>query len=99
MASETVYPIDTLLQPTLNRAVPPELHLYDTNAGYKSKKLLQRVRCERATFGMPGQRTANAATQSIQIFLYKNNIEIIIYVIMNNSSELTKQTVGTIFTP
>ena len=52
--------------PLLHRAVPPELHaLHDANAGNKSRDLLQRVRREHTTFGMPGQRTACAATQDI----------------------------------
>ena len=52
--------------PTLHSAVPPELHvLHGANAGYKSQNLLQPVRIEHATFGMPGQRPAWAATTAI----------------------------------
>ena len=66
MASETVDKIDWLLLPALHRAVPPELQiLHDASAGYESQDLLQRVRREHATFGMPSQRTACAATQGI----------------------------------
>ena len=41
----------------------PELHLPGANAGHKSQDLLQPVGRERATCGMPGHRTACAATQ------------------------------------
>ena len=41
MASEIVDPIDLPLLPTIQRAVPPELHvLHDANAGYKSQDLV-----------------------------------------------------------
>ena len=63
MASQTVDQIDWPLSPTLHRAVPHELHVvHGAYAGYKSPDLLQPVRIEHATFGMPGQRTAYAAT-------------------------------------
>ena len=66
MASETVYPIDWMLASTRLRAVTPELHvLHGANAGYKSQDLLQLVRREHASFGMPGQRSACAPTQGI----------------------------------
>ena len=48
--------------PTLHRAVPPELHVLQ-GAMPAGEDLLQPVRIEGATFGMPAQRTACAATQ------------------------------------
>ena len=53
--------------PTLQRAVPHELHVLhaECNTGCKSKDLLHSVSRERATFGIPGQRTACAATQGM----------------------------------
>ena len=57
--SEAVDPIYWPLPPTLHKAVSPELPvLHDANAVHKLQDLLQRVRREHATFGMPGQRTA-----------------------------------------
>ena len=64
MASETVDPIDWSLPPTLRRAVPPELHLYDANAATNTR-LLHPVGHEHSTIGMPGQRTTYQATQGI----------------------------------
>ena len=65
MASETVDPIDWPLPPTLHREVLLELHLHGANACHKSQDLLQPVGREIAIFGMPGVRTACAATQRI----------------------------------
>ena len=63
MASETVDPIDWPLPPTLPMAVPSQLHLFLlVNSGYKSQDLLQQPGREHASLGMPGQRTACAAT-------------------------------------
>ena len=62
MASETEDPLPGSY-PHHTQSVLPELHvLHDVNAQYKSQDLLQRVRREHATFGMPGKRTAWAAT-------------------------------------
>ena len=67
MASETVDPIDWL-HPPPSWAVPPEFHvLHGVNVGYKSQDLLQQPRGEHASWGMPGQRTACAATQGINV--------------------------------
>ena len=44
------------------------------NAGCKSQDLLHWLRCERATFGTPGQRTACAATQGIRKSPTNNNL-------------------------
>ena len=67
MASKTGDPIDWVLLPSLHRAVPSELHvLHSVNAGYKSQDLLQQLGREHASLGMPGQRTACAATQGIK---------------------------------
>ena len=66
MASETVDPIDWTSPPTLHRAVPPELHvLHGVNAGYKSHDLLHQPCREHESLGMPGQRTACAATHGM----------------------------------
>ena len=65
MASETIDTIDWPLTPTLYRVVPPELHLHGENAGHKSQDLQQPVGRERATFRMPVNRTACAATHGI----------------------------------
>ena len=52
-------------------AVPPELHvLHGVNAGYKSQDLLQQPGLEHASTGMPGQRTACAATQGESINIH-----------------------------
>ena len=67
--SETVDPIDSSYPPTLMGSTPwgPELHvLPGVNAGYKSQELLQHPGCEHASIGMPGQRTACAATHGIK---------------------------------
>ena len=75
MASETMDPTDwshphptqgiTLLAPRIARC----------NAGYKSQDLLQTVRIERTTFGMPAQRTACATTQDKSILQgYSHNL-------------------------
>ena len=64
MASKTVYPIDWPLPYTLQRAVPPDLHLHSAKFTLNlSQDLLQPVGREHATFGMPVQRTAYAATR------------------------------------
>ena len=52
--------------PTLHRAAPYELHeLLAVNVGYKLQDLMQQPRREYASLGMPGQRTACAATLGI----------------------------------
>ena len=43
MASDTVDSIDWPLPFTRHRAVPPEFHFHDANAGHKSQHLLQQV--------------------------------------------------------
>ena len=53
--------------PTLQTAVPPELHvLHSAMRAAKSQDSLHWESRERATFGVPGQRTACAATQGIK---------------------------------
>ena len=65
MASETVDPMDSS-HPLPSWAVDPELHvLHGVNADYKSQFLLHQQGVERASTGMPDQRTACAATQDI----------------------------------
>ena len=65
MASETVDPIDWS-HPPPSWAVPPELHvLHGVNAAYKSQDLLQQPGIERASTGMPDQRTTGAATRPL----------------------------------
>ena len=62
-ASETADPIDC-------RTVPPEFNvLHGANAGDKSQVLLQPLGRERATIGMPGQRSACATTQVIMLHI------------------------------
>ena len=57
MASETVDPIDWS-HPPPSWAVPPELHvLHGVNAAYKPQDLLHQPGLERASTGMPDQRT------------------------------------------
>ena len=71
MASETIDPINRQLLPTLHKSVLLKFHLlHGANEGYKSQDLLQPVRRENATFGMPGQRAACAATQLIKTYVY-----------------------------
>ena len=75
MASETVYqltgrypqpiPPPPAFVPPIDPS-PPELYLDGTNAGYKSQGLLKPVESEHATFGMPDQRAACAATHAIK---------------------------------
>ena len=65
MASETVDPIDWLHPPPYTRQYPLS-STYCTlqcGLGCKSQDLLLWVRRDRATFGIPDQRTACAATQ------------------------------------
>ena len=65
MASESVDPIDWS-HPPPSWSVPPELHvLHGDNAAYKSQDMLQQPGLERASTGMPDQRTTSAATQGI----------------------------------
>ena len=66
MASETVDPIDWShpTHPTQD-STPWAPRIAQFNAGCKSQDLLHWLRCERATFGTPGQRTACADTQGI----------------------------------
>ena len=52
--------------PTLHRAVPLSSTYYTVQCGCKSQDLLHSVSRERATFGMPGQRTACATTQGVK---------------------------------
>ena len=59
MASETVDPINWSHTPP-SWAVPPELHVLH---GVKSQDLLHHPGLERASKGMPDQRTTCAATQ------------------------------------
>ena len=67
MASETVDPLDWP-HPPPSWAVPPELHvLHGFNAAYKSQDLLHQPGLERASTGMPDQRTTCAATQGIKV--------------------------------
>ena len=67
MASETVDPIDCS-HPPPSLAVPPDLDvLHGVNEAYKSQDLLQQPRREQASMGMPGKRTACAATQGIDV--------------------------------
>ena len=62
MELEKVNPID----PHSTQGSTADLHvLDDANAGYTSQDLSQRVRREHVTFGVPGQRTACAATQGM----------------------------------
>ena len=69
MASETVDPTDWL-HPPPSWAVPPELHVFQgVNAAYKSQDLLHQPGLERASTGMPDQRTTCAATQSMIVAL------------------------------
>ena len=71
MASETVDPIDWS-HPPPSRAVPPELHaLHGVNAAYKSQDLLHQPGLERASTGMPDQRTTSAAAQGIRTHKHK----------------------------
>ena len=55
--------------PTLYRqgSTPWTPRIAQFNAGCKSQDLLHWLRCERATFGTLGQRTACAATQGIKL--------------------------------
>ena len=73
--------------PTLHRAVPPELHvLHGVNAGYKSQGLMQQTGSQHASVGMPGQRTACAATHGIiseHIYNHLNIIRICVFTILN----------------
>ena len=65
MAPERVDPIDWS-NPPPSWAAPPELHvLHGVNAAYKSQDLLDQPGIERASTGMPVQRTTCAATQGI----------------------------------
>ena len=66
MASETVDPTDWPL--------PPELHVFLSS---KAQDLLQREKCEHATFGMPGQRTACAATQDMDTSVVERMVGVI----------------------
>ena len=76
MASETVDPIDSSHPPPYTGQYPLS-STYCTlqcGLGCKSQNLLHWVSRERATFGMPDQRTACAATQSMlhTVILYVN---------------------------
>ena len=54
--------------PSLHSVVDPELHvLHGTNAFHKSLDLMQPVKSEHTTFGMPGQRTACATTLGMKL--------------------------------
>ena len=56
--------------PTLHKAVPPELHvLHGANSGNKSQDLLQQPGREHTSVGMPGQRTACAATHGMKVVI------------------------------
>ena len=83
MASETVDPID--------KAVPHELHVLHGAMRATSQDLLQSVRIERATFGIPAKRTACAATQGIskarpKETLLKDTFEPAIYIYKSNTN-------------
>ena len=65
MASETVDTIDWSHPPPYTGQYPLKLRIAQGNAGCKLQDLLHSVSRERATFGMPGQYTACAATQGI----------------------------------
>ena len=67
MASETVDPIDWPLPPTLDRAVPPELHLHMQMRAYKSQDLLHSLGREHAISGTQGHRISYAATQGSRV--------------------------------
>ena len=53
--------------PTLHREVPPELRVLHSSMRAANHKTYCTDRCERATFGTPGQRTACAATQGMPV--------------------------------
>ena len=73
MASETVDPIHWS-HPTPSWPVPPELHvLHGVNATCKSLDLVHQPGLERASTGMPEQRTTGAATQGITYVLMKQS--------------------------
>ena len=64
MTSETVDPLTGRYPPPYTSA--PKLHiLHGVKAGYKSPDLQQQPGREHASLGMPGQRTACAATKGI----------------------------------
>ena len=66
MASETADQIDWSHPPPYTGQYPWGPRIAQCNADCKSQDLLHSVSRERATFGMPGQRTARAATQGPQ---------------------------------
>ena len=76
MESETVDPMTSRYPPPYADQYPlSSTYCPGANAGCKSQDLQQGVRLEYPTFGMPGQRTAGAATQGRPhiISMYNNN--------------------------
>ena len=63
MASETIDPIDWSHPHPTQGNTPWAPRIARCNAFYKSQDLLQPVRIERATFGMPAQLSACEATR------------------------------------
>ena len=48
--------------------------MHDANEGHKSQDLLQQLGRERATIGIPGQRTACAATQGMWPYIHSGYV-------------------------
>ena len=69
-----------LVAPPPSWAAPPELYvLHGVNAAYKSQDLLHQPGLERASTGMPDQRTTCAATQGICTFSFSAPLHSEIY--------------------
>ena len=73
MASETVDPIDWSHPPLYTGQYPLSSTYCTVQCGLQITRLVALVSRERATFGLPDQRTACAATQCIRLSIYNVN--------------------------